>query len=105
AQATRFRDRIAAITAGSDTASRRQAIADDLKASGIEYKLEEFTLPTFSGTNIVVDVPGKKPAKTFLLGAHYDRVAQGQGAVDNAASCAVLLELLAQFKSRPLENY
>src|SRR5262249_23167120 len=54
----------------------------------------------------IVEVPGRKSAvQTLLLGAHYDRVAQGQGAVDNAASCAVVIELLTAFKAKPLENY
>jgi acetylornithine deacetylase/succinyl-diaminopimelate desuccinylase-like protein len=55
---------------------------------GIEYRLEEFSFARFSGTNIVVDLPGENAEKTFLLGAHYDRVPVGEGAVDNAASCA-----------------
>jgi aminopeptidase S len=104
-QATRFHDRIEAIAAGADTAARRQALTDFLEGAGIQYRLEDFTFPALSGTNIVADVSGKSAIKTFLVGAHYDRVAQGRGAVDNAASCAVLLELLAAFKSKPLENY
>jgi aminopeptidase S len=40
----------------------------------------------------------------LLLGAHLDRVASGQGVVDNGASCAVLLELIARFRARPLEK-
>src|SRR5262249_656991 len=95
----------AAIAAGQDSAGRRTAITDSLKAAGIEYRLEEFSFTRFSGTNIVVDLPGENAEKTFLLGAHYDRVPVGQGAVDNAASCAVLLDLLAAFKSRPLRRF
>jgi putative aminopeptidase FrvX len=103
--ATRLRDGIAAIAAGSDTAARRQVIVQALAGSGIEYQLEEFTFPAFSGTNIVADLPGRNTTRTLLVGAHYDRVAQGNGAVDNASSCAVLLELLAAFKANPLQNY
>jgi Zn-dependent M28 family amino/carboxypeptidase len=40
-----------------------------------------------------------------LLGAHLDRVAAGQGVLDNGASCAVLVHLLEAFKARPLRNY
>ena len=104
-QATSIRDGIATIAGGADTAARRGAITEHLKASGIEFRLEEFTFQTFSGTNIVVDIPGKNSGKQILLGAHYDRVAQGQGVVDNGASCAVLLQLLTDLKSKPLQNY
>jgi Zn-dependent M28 family amino/carboxypeptidase len=104
-QASQFHDRIAAIAAGSDIAARRQAITVNLKSLGIEYLLDEFTVTRFSGTNIVAEIAGTKPTKMLLLGAHYDRIAQGNGAVDNAASCAVLLGLLAKFKSNPLEAY
>ena len=104
-QASQFHDRIAEIAAGSDNAARRQAITEILKSLGIDYRLDEFTVTKFSGTNVVAEIAGIKPTKTLLLGAHYDRVPQGNGAVDNAASCAVLLALLARFKSNPLEAY
>jgi Zn-dependent M28 family amino/carboxypeptidase len=103
-QATQH-DVLPAIADGADSAARAQAITDSLKRAGIQYRLEDFTFPAFSGSNIVADVPGQHAAKTFLLGAHYDRVAQGRGAVDNAASCVVLLDLLARFQSKPLANY
>jgi len=104
-QAADFMEQTAAIAKGQDTAGRRRAITDSLQTAGIEYRLEEFSLPRFSGTNIVVDIPGKDTSKVFLLSAHYDRVSVGQGAVDNAASCAVLLELLKEFKRNPLNNF
>jgi hypothetical protein len=104
-QATSFHDSIAAIAEGPDTAGRRNAITHQLEASGINYRLDDFTFSNLSGTNIVAEVPSKRPGKVFLLGAHYDRVVQGQGVVDNGASCAVLLRLLGEFKSKPLENY
>jgi Zn-dependent M28 family amino/carboxypeptidase len=103
--AATLRERTAAIAEGQDTDARRRAITDALQASGLEYRQEPFEIGRFSGTNIVVDIPGPTAAKTFLLSAHYDRVAVGQGAVDNAASCAVLLSLLSQFKSNPLQKY
>ena len=100
-----LREQTAAIAAGQDSAARRSAITDSLKAAGIEYRLDEFRFPRFSGTNIVVDLSGGKVEKTFLLGAHYDRVPVGQGAVDNAASCAVLLDVLKAFKAKPLRSF
>jgi hypothetical protein len=56
AQAAQLRENTAAIAAGADSKARRQAITDALNAVRIEYRLEEFMFPRFSGTNIVVDV-------------------------------------------------
>ena len=57
-----------------------------------------------AGVNLVVTLPGRE-SRVILVGAHYDRVEVGQGAVDNAASCAVLIELIAAFKASPLGRY
>ena len=102
--AVRLRETTAAISSGASTMERRTAIFDKLKAAGVEFHVEEFMQGTRTGVNIVVSLPAKPESKTLLLGAHYDRVARGQGAVDNAASCAVLLELIARLKSKPLTN-
>ena len=55
-QASQFHDRIAAIVAGSDTAARRQAITENLKSLGIDYRLDEFTVTQFSGSNIIAEI-------------------------------------------------
>jgi Zn-dependent M28 family amino/carboxypeptidase len=104
-QGNGFQENIASIASGADSSGRKLAITKQLDAAGVSYRLDDFSLPNFSGTNIVADIPARKAGKVLLLGAHYDRVAQGQGAVDNAASCAVLLRLLANIKAKPLENY
>lgn len=98
------RDITAAIAGAPDTEERGQAIVSHLETFGVQYRLEDFLARQKPGTNIVATVPGKG-SKTLLLGAHYDRVEQGQGAVDNAASCVVLLELLQSLAARPLSNY
>jgi len=100
--ADQLRDVATAITAGATTAERRAAITDRLKAAGVDFHVEEFVSGTRSGTNIVATLPGKPDSGGLLLGAHYDRVARGRGAVDNAASCAVLLDLIGRLKSKPL---
>ena len=104
-KAERLREIIAAIAMGANSAERRQAITGYLEGVGIEFRLEEFVDRRMRrGTNIIATVPGSS-AKTFLLGAHYDRIAVGQGALDNGAGCAVLLDLLASFKSKPLPGF
>src|SRR5207249_2338463 len=100
----RLHDNTAAIAKGATTAERRSAITSALQSIGMEFHTENFVQGTRSGVNIVAAIPGKPGSKILLLGAHYDRVARGQGAIDNAASCAVLLELIGRLKSKPLTN-
>jgi Zn-dependent M28 family amino/carboxypeptidase len=102
--ADQLRQTTAAIAAGDTTADRRAAITDRLKVAGVDFHVEEFVSGTRSGANIVATLQGKPGTRTLLLGAHYDRVAKGHGAVDNAASCAVLLALMEKLKSIPLAN-
>lgn len=45
----------------------------------------------------------KKQEKPIVIGAHYDTVPGTPGADDNATGVAVLLELAAEFASRPLK--
>jgi Zn-dependent M28 family amino/carboxypeptidase len=102
--ATPLREATDAIAQGATTPDRRAAITDRLKAIGVEFHVEEFVQATRSGANVVVTLPAGTKASSLLLGAHYDRVARGKGAIDNAASCAVLLELIEHLKANPLSN-
>jgi Zn-dependent M28 family amino/carboxypeptidase len=103
--ADRLGEIAAGIAEGDGSSGRRQIILNALNRSGIEYEIEDFNFPRVSGQNIIVTLPAKDAQRTLLLGAHYDRVPQGQGAVDNAASCAVVLSLLSVLKAKPLRNY
>jgi aminopeptidase S len=100
-----FQDAIAAIAAGEDSAARGKAIVDFLKAEGIDVHLEDFSFPQYAGTNIVATLPARNATRTLLLGAHYDRTPRGRGAIDNAASCAVLERLLVDLKANALQHY
>lgn len=100
-----FQDEIVAIAAGDDSAARGRAIVDDLKRHDIDVHTEDFSFPKFAGTNIVATLPARNTTKTLLLTAHYDRTPKGHGAVDNAASCAVVEQLLADLKKKPLKHY
>jgi aminopeptidase S len=97
------------ISAADSNEMRRKAIEGELKAIGIEYKLEEFTSTTRTGkevrgTNIIASVPNTKAKRTIMLGAHYDRVAVGKGVIDNASGSGAVLELLRAFKTNPPKN-
>jgi aminopeptidase S len=102
--ATRLTTTIAAIAAGQGSDERREPIVTRVRALGLEARLQPFGEGDRAGTNVVVTLPGRE-TRTILIGAHYDRVPVGQGAVDNAASCAALLELMTAFKASPLGRY
>jgi aminopeptidase S len=99
-----FRNQVAAISAGVDNAARRAAITKRLDQLGIKNRLEEFSNGELFGTNIVAELPSKGQ-KVLMLGAHYDRVKEGSGAVDNASGSTAVLELLAALTENPLKNY
>ncbi len=55
--------------------------------------------------NVVARLPGKVPGKALMLVAHYDSVPSGNGAADNGASVAAILETVrALAASGPLRN-
>ena len=63
------------------------------------------TLPDADSANVVADVRGReKPEEVVLLGAHLDSWDLGQGAIDDAAGVAIVMEatrLIAQLPQRP----
>jgi Zn-dependent M28 family amino/carboxypeptidase len=103
--AGRFEGLIASMAAGADSAARAVSIVDRLTRDGIDVRTEDVSFPQFQGTNIIATVATTGGTKTLLLGAHYDRTAKGRGAIDNAASCAVVERLLVDLKAAPLRTY
>lgn len=94
---------LTAIAAGDNNDARREAIIAQLRALSIEPAVERFGNPGPAGANVIVTLPGRG-TKTFVVGAHLDRVSVGRGAVDNGAACAALIELVAAFRATPLER-
>jgi Zn-dependent M28 family amino/carboxypeptidase len=103
-EAARITASVSAITAGANNLQRREAIVKLLAEGGVMVERQAFGEGDRAGVNLVVTLPGRE-ARTILVGAHYDRVSVGQGAVDNAASCAALIELIGAFKASPLGRY
>lgn len=99
--AARVTASLTAITTAANNAARREAIVAQLRALDIDPVVEPFGDGRSAGANVIVTLPGRGP-KTIVVGAHLDRVGVGRGAVDNAASCAVLIELIAAFKASPV---
>src|SRR6185503_478178 len=98
----RLANEVSAISAGADTKARGTAIKARLDALGIKYRVEPFMHVERQGENIVAELPSARATKQLMLGAHYDRVSQGQGAIDNASGSLAVLELLAALKAKPL---
>jgi hypothetical protein len=52
-------------------------------------------------SNVVMRIPGQVPGRALMLTAHYDSVPIGNGAADDGASVAAILETLRALKSAP----
>jgi carboxypeptidase Q len=66
----------------------------------VETKFHDETTP--NGFNIIAEIPGVEPVlkdEVVLLGAHFDSVAAGTGATDNATGCAAMMEAMRILKA------
>ncbi len=74
-------------------------IADFYQGLGVSYQLQTYRYRHLEVANIVAEIPlGDRPARRYLLGAHYDSVAGTVGADDNASAVAVQLETARELK-------
>lgn len=68
-----------------------------LRACEVQFELAQHEC-TFTTQNLYSVIPGSDMADEYILySAHYDSVATGIGAFDNATGCAALLELYRYF--------
>jgi Zn-dependent M28 family amino/carboxypeptidase len=100
---------IANIASGAGSSERGAAIKTELAELKVRVSTEGFTrdgktAKEISGTNIIAEVPNPNAKRTLMIGAHYDRVPVGNGAVDNASGSAAVLFLLRAFKERPMKT-
>lgn len=107
--AKHFSSLIEKITTGVDSDERRVAILTELAALKVSASTESFTRKnrdgqTVTGTNIIAEVSNPNAKRTIMIGAHFDRVAKGKGAIDNASGSAAVLMLLKAFKASPMKN-
>jgi aminopeptidase YwaD len=79
--------------AGPDHDTAAAGIESAFTSFGLTTSRHNFTWSGYSGTNIVGKLEGAgDSAGYFVLGAHYDSVAAGPGADDNASGVAGVLE-------------
>jgi hypothetical protein len=110
-------DHVKALSNATTNEGRFEALTAILKQHGIAFTVEPFTIdrprggePRTAGRNVVVTIGNG--TDDLVIGAHYDAVrlpdgSLSHGAVDNAASCEVLVELAYQVaqsyeRSRPV---
>ncbi len=103
--ADRWHTQVGDVSAHADTAVRGDVIGKRLDALGIAWKREAFELEGQAGRNLVADLGGPADAPLLLIGAHYDQVAVGHGATDNASGVAAVLELAQALKAAPLARH
>lgn len=102
---SRWHQQVEAISAGKGTVARGDAIGARLDTLGIAWKREAFVRGDQAGENLVADLGGPDNAPLLLIGAHYDKVAVGHGAIDNASGVAAVLELAQALKAKPLQHH
>lgn len=102
---TSWKKQVHDISEGKDSATRGAAIGTRLDAMNIAWRKEAFTHDDQAGSNLIADLGGRADAPLLLIGAHYDKVAQGHGATDNASGVSTVLELAEALKARPLANH
>jgi aminopeptidase S len=102
---TTWENQIRQISEGQDSPTRGAAIGARLDAMKIAWRKEAFTYDGHAGSNLVADLGGPANAPLLLIGAHYDKVAHGHGATDNASGVSTVLALAASLKARPLANH
>jgi acetylornithine deacetylase/succinyl-diaminopimelate desuccinylase-like protein len=102
------------ISSATTNEGRFDAIASLLKARGLTFTVEPFTIdkprgrePRTEGRNIVVTL-GQGPSD-IVIGAHYDAVrlpdgTLSRGAVDNAASSVLLVRLAETLRAEKLSS-
>lgn len=105
-----FAKTVGEIATGSTSEERSAQIREELEKAGVKFSFEDFTAKSrggqeVKGRNLIAEIPNPKAKKTLLLGAHYDKVSAGKGAIDNASGAAAILELLKAFKEKPLQNF
>lgn len=67
-------------------------VADRMRQMGYEVSIEKFKTPDGTSRNVISRLQGADPRR-LVLGAHLDSLWSTPGANDDAAGCAVLLEI------------
>jgi Zn-dependent M28 family amino/carboxypeptidase len=106
-----LRSAVGRLAAAASNEERFDQLTAMLQARGIPFTVERFTIdrqvrsePRTEGRNVVASFGSG--SERIVVGAHYDAVrlqdgSLSRGAVDNAASSIILVELAAALKAQP----
>lgn len=100
---------VKSIIAGKDSRERGEAIRTELRKHNVRVSTQGFSQKARSGAmveglNFFAEYPNPNAKVVILLGAHLDRVAVGEGAIDNASGSAAVIELFKAFRMNPPKN-
>lgn len=90
----------------SDDYLRIQRLVKAGQQVQIEADVKTVFTPAIQGENVLAEIPGTNPAlkdEVVMIGAHLDSWQAATGATDNAAGCAVMMEVLRIFKATGLQ--
>lgn len=99
-------DNIGSRYAGSDDEEKAAAyIRDVFYSYGYRTVVQPFYFYTdddeeLTSMNVIAEKPGDSE-KVVVVGAHYDSIGEGEGADDNAASVAIMLDVAERIKDTP----
>lgn len=102
---TTWRADVEGMASASDNAGRRDYLRKRLEAAGMPAQVHTFMHGDITGENLIADVSGQSEQPLLLIGAHSDRVVEGNGATDNASGSAVALALAERFRAQPLQRH
>jgi hypothetical protein len=87
-----------------DTA--RQFLLDELTALGYTPRRHDYTTTSFTGANVIADLDANAGTGTrIIVGAHFDGVAAGPGAADNATGVAMVLAAARYLRDVPMRSH
>ena len=76
-----------------------RALFEKLGATEADFTLEEYK----QAENFIVRKPGKSP-ETIIIGAHYDKVTNGCGAIDNWSGIVAVAHIYRTLKNVPTQK-
>jgi hypothetical protein len=83
----------------------RDYLMSEIRAQGLEPKLEDVRTSDETFHNIWVEIPGQtRPDEIIVVGGHYDTVMSTPGADDNASGTAGTLEVMRHLKDAKLDR-
>ncbi len=100
---------VKSIIAGKDGRERGEAMRTELRKHNVRVSTQGFSQKSRSGAmveglNFLAEYPNPNAKIVILLGAHLDRAAVGEGAIDNASGSAAVIELFKAFRMNPPKN-